>query len=88
MKAVVRLRRARRSAIRLPFIKRDVREPGAIQDRGAIVTLDGSRVSDGIISLVDDGAQHVVLLGARDAAPLANDASRGDVTRAESVPQH
>jgi cyclic beta-1,2-glucan synthetase len=44
-----------------------VRDPAGIRRRGADVTVDGARVQDGTIRLVDDGQRHAVV-----AAPVPN----------------
>ena len=45
----------------------DVRNPGAIQARGSLVTVDGASLPDDRIPLVDDGATHRVVVDARPA---------------------
>jgi cyclic beta-1,2-glucan synthetase len=37
-----------------------VRQPGLLATRGAVVTIDGEVVEDGVITLMDDGAEHRV----------------------------
>lgn len=39
-----------------------VRDPAAVQHRGAQVTVDGATASDGTIHLVDDGQRHTVVV--------------------------
>ena len=45
-----------------------VRDPASVQHLGAEVTVDGTRMADGAIHLVDDGQRHTVLVTARPAA--------------------
>ncbi len=49
-----------------------VHDPAGVQRRGAVVSVDGVRVGDGVIRLVDDGQRHDVVV---EAAP-----GRGGVT--------
>ncbi len=46
-----------------------VREPAAVQRRGARVTVDGVHIASGIIALVDDGTHHRVIVEALPASP-------------------
>jgi cyclic beta-1,2-glucan glucanotransferase len=46
-----------------------VRDPAGVQRRGADVSVDGVRVNDGIIRLVDDGLRHEVIVEPLDGDP-------------------